>query len=358
MAWPVPAWVGPTLATSHSVRARLTASVSGSGFAVPLPLVSGTVTIDARSPARRQLKATVLADPDDPAVSPYTAEVRAEYGVVRVSGEVEWVPVGTFVITDADEAEPGVVSITAVDRWQRIMDARLERPVATSGDTVEAITALLQAADDRIVVDATGAPTGSHGSALWERDRGEAITNLARTIGALVYFDPMGVARIAPAPSLLAAPAWQINAGPGGVKVRARRALSRARTYNAAVVIGEPPDRAPVYGVARDGDEASLTRYGGPFGKRPRFLRSQLVLTQAQAQAAADAMLVRNIGRARAVSVETLPNPTLEAGDVVLVETVPGRYERHLLETWPLQLGLGTTLLGTRSTASEETEGE
>ena len=357
MAYPLPSWAVSQLGVSHPVGGRLSASINGSGFVVPLDLQGGSVKVDATSPAKRQLSAVVRAHPDDPAVSPLGAECLAEYAIIAPNGATLWVPVGTFVIATSHEADRGLVEIGAVDRWQRVVDARLEQPVATSGATAAAIATLLTGADYRITVDTSAAPSGTHGASLWERERTDAVLALARTIGADVRFDVEGQAVVRPAPSLTDQAAWQIGGGLGGAKVSSRRGTSRERTYNAVVVTGEPPDLPPVYAVARDTSPTSPTRWGGPFGKRTRFYSSQLITSTAQAQAAADAMLARVLGVARTVELEALPNPGLDAGDVIRVEVEPGVWQRHLVESFTLPLGVGTVSLATRSTA-EEAEGE
>lgn len=357
MSWPLEPQAAVLLNRSHGVTARVLASINGSAFVEPVQLASGSIAVDLSSPVRRSLSCEIVADVDDPSVDAFAAELRVEYGIVDdATARTWWVPVGTFVVSEAVEAGAGVVSVTAPDRWQRIIEARFEQPRTTSGDTVQAIVDLLTEADARIVVDTSRAPTGTHGTSLWERDRDEAITKLAQSIGAVVYFDPMGVAVIARAPALGDAPAWEIGGGDTGVKVSSRRGVSRARTYNAAAVIGEPQGKPPVYAVRRV--TSGPLRWGGPFGKRPRFLKSSLIATQAQADGAAAALLARVQGVARTLELESLPNPALDAGDVLAAEIEPGVWQRHIAESFTLPLGLGVMPIATRSDADEEIEGD
>ena len=358
MAWPLEPAAAALLARSHGVTARLLSSLNGSAFTLPVPLLpGGTVKVDAGSLVRRTLSCEVAMEYGDPRVDPLAAEVRAEYGIVAPSGATVWVPVGTFVITETKEAGRGRLSLSGNDRWQRVQDARLERPVTTSGNTVTALVNLLEGADARITVDASQAPGGSHGSSLWERSREDAIKELARSLGAEVFFDPEGVAVIRRLPLLGDTPAWQVSRGKGGTKISAARGTARGASYNAVVVIAEPQGAAPLYAVARV--TSGPLRWGGPFGRRPRFYRTSLVTTQGQAQAMADAMLSRVQGIARTLETESLPNPALDGGDVITVETDPGRWGRHLTQSFTLPLGLGSMLITTRSDAAEDdTDGE
>lgn len=351
MPWPLDPVAAALLRRDHTISARLLASVNGSAFVVPVPLLpGGSVQIDAGSAVRRTLSCEVVMPIDHPAVDALAAEIRAEYAVVSPSGVHYWTPVGTFVLTEVVETAFGRVRLTGADRWHRVNEAGLEQPVTTSGDTIAAITALLSDADPRITVDATGAPAGSHGSSLWDGERSDAVKTLAQSIGAVVYFDAEGVARIRPVPTLGDAIAWQVGRGAG--KVAGARGLSRAQTYNAVVVKGSPQGAAPVYAVARVA--AGPLRWGGPFGKKPRKFDTSLVSTPEQAQTMADAMLERVQGVARTLELSTLPNPALDAGDVLHVEVQPAVWQRHMYRTGTLPLGLGTTPISTRAEATDD----
>ncbi|HXH36906.1 MAG TPA: hypothetical protein VNJ54_21195, partial [Plantibacter sp.] len=336
--------------------ARLLASVNGSGFTYPVRLSEGSVQVSASSPMRRRGSVSIAAEVGAPEADPFRTEIRAEYGITRPNGTTYWVPVGTFVVTENDESGPGLLSLKLEDRWRRVVNARFLVPVTTSGNTVAAITSLLQGADGRItVVDETGLGT-THRPQLWERDRDKAILDLAKSIGAVVAFDPMGVARILPVGSLANPIAWRVYGGDGGVLVQARRGVSQGSTYNAASVLGEPPDLPPVRSVRTLTTAGSPIRYGGPFASRPRFYRSPLIVTQAQADVAADALLARITGVAKTVSADTAPHPGLDADDVIEVEVGPGVYQLHLVDEFTLPLGPGVTSLSTRTSVVEEGE--
>lgn len=347
------------LTRSHPVRGRILASVNGSSFTIPVDYENGAVQVTGTSPVRRTLQATVKATITDPVVNTLTTELRAEYGLVHHDGSTEWVPVGTFVVTDAQE-EAGGVQVTCYDRWSRVADARFTRPVVTSGNTAYAIGQLLQQADDRITYRDESGSGHSHRASVHERDRDRSVMDLARSIGCEVFFDPEGVAVLRPVPSLDQPVAWRVVGGEGGAIVRARRGHSRERTYNAFVAIGEQADGTPgVRAVALDSNPRSPTFYGGPFGRRPRFFASSLITSTAQAQVAANAGLRRYLGVARTLQVDGLPRPDLEPGSVIAVEVAPGVHERHLVDGYTLPLGPGGVQYATRAGAEYEAqEGE
>lgn len=363
MGYPMDERALSIVSRSHGVYGMLEGSVNGSPFSARFDIAGDSeVTVDGKSASRRKLKASVVADVTSPTVSPIQAEVRAWYVLVDdPSGREFPVPVGTFVVTSAVEASPGIVELTGEDRWRRVLDARFPRPVTTSGNTVAAITSLLTDADSRIevVVDPGVNTSAVHRSSLWERDRDKAITELARSIGATVFFDPMGVAHIAPMPTVTGTPYWTIATGRGGARLGRRRGINRERTYNAVSVVGDPGNgAAPVYGFASDDAAGSVTKYGGPFGKRTRFYRSSLISTTAQADATARSLLGSVRGVASTMQLETLAHPGLDAGDVVSVEVSEGVFGRFLVAGFGLPLGLGSLTIDAATDLTDDDEGE
>lgn len=347
MVYPMATRALSLLGRDHGVTVRILASVNGSSFLLPVELVEGSVAVDAKSPARRTLSCTVIADVGDAAVDPFASELRVEYGIVNpTSGQVYWTPVGTFVVTGAEDRGQGLVDVTGVDRWVRVKDARFERAVSTQGNTVTAIRNLLLEADSRIQVDTTAAPSGyTHRRMVWDRDRDEAVIELAASIGCIVWFDPLGVARVAPVAPLSSPPSWVVAGGEGGVKVRSTRGLTRDDTYNAVAVRGEPGGDAPaVHAVARDSSPSSRTRWGGPFGKKTRFYSSPTISTYAQAMAVAQSMLARAVGAAQSIALETIQHPGLDAGDVIQA-SLGSSYASLRVGSFSLTLGPGTTTI-------------
>lgn len=356
----LPSWAQTALLQSHSVSARVWASVDGSPFGIPLPLVGGSVKIDGTSNVKRELTCSVQAYVDDPAVDPISAELFVEYGIISGRNEV-WVPQGVFVPMRSRETQPGLVEIRANDRMQRIIDARPERPITTKGNTVAAIKSLVEGSDYRLTMtDLTGS-TATHSAALWEKDRAEAVQKLASSIGAQLVFDRNGNPVLQPVPTLPSISDrsdWRVLRGRGGAKISSVRERTRENTYNAVSVSGEPLDGgAPVIAVARDTTANSPTYWGGSFGKRTRYYATPLVKTTAQAQSVANAMLAKAIGVGVEVAVESLPNPALDYGDRIGIEVVDGVVQTQLLDGYTLPLGRGSTALSTRSAAELPQEG-
>lgn len=354
--YPVDPVILAQLGQSHGVIARLTASINRSGFSYPVDLDDGSVSIDGTRAVRRTLSATIRARITDPECDVFRTEIRAEYGIQLPSrNEPIWIPVGTFVLTDAEEADKGLISIKGEDRWRRVVNARFLQPTTTKGKHTLAIISLMQGADSRILCQDTTGSLAQHNTALWARDRDKAVRDLAKSIGAEVSFDPMGAAQIRPIPSLSSAASWFLGTGDGGVLISPRRARTQGNTYNAVVVEGETTEGTPaVRGVATVVDAESTLLFGGGFSQRPRFYRSSLVATQDQANQTAIAMLERVTGVSRTVKIESFVNPALEAGDVVSIEVSSGVWERHIVESFTVPLGLGSMNINTRTSNGEE----
>jgi hypothetical protein len=103
--------------------------------------------------------------------------------------------------------------------------------------------------------------------------------------------------------------------------------------YNAVVASGDGTDTVtPARGVAFDNNPSSPTYFSGPFGPVPRFYSSPFITTVGQAQSAASAILLQNLGLTYSVDFEAAPNPALQPYDPVLVTYPSGASETHILD--------------------------
>jgi hypothetical protein len=343
---------------SQNVTCRLRASINGSPFTYPVKLESGEVTVDSRSPIRRKLSAVIGASITDPECDTFQAEMRAEYGITMPGQETFWIPVGTFVVTEATTASPGKVEITGEDRWRRIANARFLRPVSTSGQHVLAIKSLIEGADSRISCTDYSGKTSTHRTSVHERDRDKAVLDLAKAIGVDVYMNVLGNAEIRVPHVLSDTAVLTVAGGDGGTLIDVKEGIKQGNTYNAVVVEGENASgEVSVRAEAKVTSAKSKLLFGGAFAQRPRFFRSTMISTQAQAQATANSMLAKVTGVSKTVSIEAFPLAMLEGGDPILLEVEDGRLEKHIVDSFNIPLSLGKMTLSTR-TPYEEPEGE
>jgi hypothetical protein len=124
------------------------------------------------------------------------------------------------------------------------------------------------------------------------------------------------------------------------------------------IVTGENRETGETWrAVARDTNPTSHTRYGGPFGKVPRFYYSPLIRSTAQAQATADTMLANSLSKKSGINFSTVPNPAYEVGDVIDLKLETGVTERHLITELSISLNASNALTA-RTYADSTTQEE
>lgn len=359
-----------TLAGSHravfEARALDTFQTGADPTGTVIGIISGDVTLDGTAAIRGTLQLETpgrfgqdgpLAFPrgQQQLLAPYGNEIFVRRGIDLGGGGILWSPLGYYRI-DAPEqpgASDGPIRISGSDRMATIVDSRLLDPRAYDpGTEVGAVfdDLVLEIYPAAVIVWDDNLDESTLGRQLVvEEDRYETLLELANALGKILYWDGSGQLRVeaAPDPDDIV---WQVNAGSAGVQVEAARRISREGVYNALVVTGEGPDEnSPVKAVAVDSNPSSPTRFGGPFGKIPRFFHSPILTTQGQAETAAAGMMRRAIGLPHNVDLTSVVNPSLLPFEAIRVRYKSGDRERHLVErvTIPLSASAGMSI-GTR----------
>jgi hypothetical protein len=347
-----------TLATSHSPYTEVQLH-RADGRVDVLPHLSGSVTATRGSAVRRTCTVTVpdvSLIPIRPAdqVAIYGAKLRILRGIRYPDGTTESVPLGYFRV-DRVEGDPdvGPVSISGSSLEAVVADDAFLAPYTTRGGTaaVTAITGLIQASIPGAVI-VNRASDATLGTTTWDAqgDRWAAVTACATAIGAEVYADADGVFVIAELPDIATTPpVWNVDAGVNSVLIGANRGYSRDGMYNVVVANGENTEDnvAPVSATAMDSDPTSPTYYLGPFGRVPKFYSSSTLVTFQQCTAAANLLLRNAVKPVATVSLETVPNPCLEPGDIIRATYGSGERELHQIQSLTIDLGLATTTLET-----------
>ncbi|MFE5828735.1 DUF5047 domain-containing protein [Streptomyces sp. NPDC056508] len=319
------------LTTSHQMAVRVDAYYDGSLTRGNLPIVDGSVTLDRGSAVRRSLSLTVA----DLSLLPWTAtdplavygqELVVSRGIPFPSG-TEWVPLGTFRIDEPSaDFRHGPITLTGKSAETSIQDDRFMVPTSTRGyaTCVDAITYLIrQTLPDAVITNATSDNRNpACAVAVWDAqgNRWDAVTQVARAMNAEIYCDASNAFIITDSPNPLTAPVvWDIAEGEGGTLMSAARTMSRSSVYNAVVASGENTagNNAPVSATAYDSDPLSPTRWGGPFGRVPKFYSSALLTTSGACLSAAQSMLFDATAPNIQTNVAASPNPALEPGDCV-----------------------------------------
>lgn len=325
------------------------------GYPNGLPITGGTVTVDSTQRIRRQLTCTI-GDPDlDPwLVSDLLSgmngvELYVSWGLVYPDGSIEWCPIGLFHIEETDIAVSGTHEISIAqssDRGGFVTDYRFtDATQSVVGATVSAeITRLLGLALPPGVANTTPAVSGNTTTVAplmtWtSSDRWAAISQLEDAIGVEAFFDASGYPTVKPVATLADTSVWLVDAGAQGVMIEGTRKTGRTQTYNAVVARGERLDgTTPVQAIVVDNDPTSRTYWSGPFGKRPRFFTSPLLLDSGAAAGAAGALLAKVTGWTKVLTLDGPGNPALEASDVITIGYPDGSTEKAIVDQFTIPL--------------------
>src|SRR5665647_1424695 len=240
------------LASPQQVTVRADVNKAGVRLFSGLPVLGGGVDVDAGSITRRRLsldlaprmatgtymdRPTLPSTPGDP-LGHYGQEITVQWGLTYPDGATEWVPLGVFRIDSAKGSilGDGAVRVVGVSREAFVADARFTAPyTASSPSCTSLIATLIHEVLPSVEVVVSASMDRRVPRTTWDEDRWGAITDLARSIAAIVYADPYGRFMIADAPTVNTPPVWTVAAGPGGVLVTADASSSRDRIYNRIV---------------------------------------------------------------------------------------------------------------------------
>lgn len=332
-----------------------------------IPVMSGKISSDRSANARHKLDAEILMDYPvgfRQPFNPYSTRCQVYYGVELGGRTIEYVPVGRFRIEDANQTNRNSLAITGSSLESYVVDDRFLTPrkPPTGSSTIATIIALIRETLPTAQFRVT-ATTDSRVLTVnpWEKERWNAISDLAESNNSEVYCDAQGVFVITDAPNINKPVVWSFNAGPNGVLVSYGRKTSRDGVFNVVVASGQSTDPAipPVWAAAYDADVNSPTYWLGDFGRVPRFYSSQFFYTEDQCFATAANLLVRSLIPNASIDFSATPNPCIEVGDVVEVRYDEiGLRELHLTQTRSMGLGRSspwslTTLMANAGSASE-----
>lgn len=315
-----------------------------------IPCTSGDVTFDVNSDVNGTLDFKTNLGWDY--IKPYGQEVYVERGVMYGNGIKEYVGLGYFRVNSVEQdrikggapnVQSGLLRITGEDRKANLRDGRLLAPIQFTANTAVAsvIDFLVQDVMPSAVTlyDTANWPGGTAYTTLLgadhiaDQDRLKFIEELVAAYGKICYFDYAGRFVVKDAPNPTGTPVYTIGAGLNGVLVQASREISRDGVYNAVVASGEATGTSgSVLGIAYDLTPGSPTFFGGGFGKVPRFFTSSFLVTDVQCANAAQKILDSNRGFPYSVSLGMVPNPALEAWDVVQIQYDEQLNEIHIID--------------------------
>lgn len=361
-------FLSTALYASHELVVRVEVLSSDVVVATLDTVLAGDVTLDATAAVRGRVDLVIVDDgslglvPTTPRdlLAPYGNELRVYRGLRYPSGLEELVSLGIFRIdeTAIDDTAAGMqIAIAGQDRACRVIDARFEEPFEIEqgtpvGAAIDEALGLTGFAIDHSTPDAVAPSTTTDTPYLIAEegaDRWQFCLDIARGAGLTLYFNGDGdlvldtIARTG-------APIATLAEGEDGVLVSAGRRWDRSGSFNAVIATGENTGEIlPARGVAYDLDPASPTYYYGPFGQVPRFYQSSFLVTDAQAQSAAESLLAKELGTTQRVSFGTFVNPALEPNDIVTItrERAGLSAETHIIDQITLPLTPDGVMTGT-----------
>ncbi|MFF4952279.1 DUF5047 domain-containing protein [Streptomyces chattanoogensis] len=326
------------------------------------------MSVDRGSDVRRSLSLTIANPSDFPTSETsrygiYGQQIYVERGIKYIDGTTEMVPLGTFVVTNVSgNIHTGPLSITAIGKEIILKRALFESATSTAG--YASASAFISTQIGLVIPGASyvnGSTSGSSAVATKTWDPGAeiwaALVEVANSVGAELFCDAAGTFRLVDVPDInMATPVWTVNTGEGGVMVSADMEVSADDVYNRVVASGENSEdnKPPVSAEAKITLSTDPLRYGGPFGKVSKTYSSSLITSTTQAQSTANALLRKYRAANRTVTLNTIPNPALDAGDCIRVKygsDAPIAAELHLVQSFtvPLTVDNGSFTIATVS---------
>ena len=261
----------------------------------------------------------------DGLLAPYGNMLRAWRGVSYADGtNFRWqVFVGRIQETKLNSN--GTCTVQAADFAADVLENRFVRPENATASN--AVTTEIQ----RLIVDGFSQAvfgtveqfTAPARTRTWQLDRGQALDELATSVGAFWYPRADGAFNLVRYPWTVAVPpvVTYSDSGPLGVVVTAEATRSRAGVFNSLSVTGERLNGDPaVYALAQDTNADSITYINGDFGRRHQLLRLQTPGSQGAAQGAANANLRRLVALVDAWTWSMPVDSALELGDTVQLD--------------------------------------
>lgn len=327
---------------SHAAPVRVLLSnrtVLGSGM-LELHPVDGEVKADSRQAVRRQLSMTLVDDgtlipgtgksltPRDPrldVLGPFSGSLIYAYRGIRTDSVDEMFPIGVFTptqVTVSDSGSGPQIVVDADDASSLLMRPWTEQYVIAGGsNTSSALEQLLRdKGARRLEIAPSSFQTGriTFGTVGTESNPWQDAIALAQAAGMDLGMTANGTIRARDFADPDDPAVLRLAAGPGGVIVDGPTQVTAqgAAVNRVAVNVQNTDAEVPLTGKAQAAAGSPLDP-AGPYGPNEASVDNSTILTQAQANAAAKAILSSVIGIN--IEVGVIPLPFLDVEDVVQV---------------------------------------
>lgn len=335
-----------TLATRCQVwhGGRVVAELAGA-------VTAGAVSAESDRPIMRNLTLTLVDETGvysrtdvGELLSPYDAEVVPWRGVVLPDGTPDWAPLGVFRLTSTSvqDSDSGLtVDLAGQDR-ALTYQTPLPGPVTiAAGTPVEkAVQALLSKVNGALRFEPwlTGRTVGP---LLYESDTQawDAALTLAESVGGWLYHDRLGTCVLAPYTS----PARRGLTRFADTLLSVSRGEDADNVHNMVIMQSADSGSGIVRVTAEDTDPDSPTYAKGAYGRRAITVTNPHLGTLAQAQEAAMARLIQELGRSQTVSFDCVPDVQVDPGDGAVIHRPRAGLLEHPVTVSGVQMPLGVS---------------
>lgn len=355
--WPDPDGVASRLTEHHRVRSTLILDES----TATIPVVEGSVQIDARRDVRRTCDLTLL-DLDGSlrsSITPYGAQARIVQSLLLDDGSSWTVPLGLFVLSSPEfsEEQGGVtVRVSGEDLSRIPARAGRTRPVAVAKtDTLTtAILALIRPSLPSVSVTTTDGLDPVVGVRLTYLESPEAnpwkeAVALAAGFGYDLFFDGVGVLIMRPFPGAVEAASPVLTLAPGPI-IEGTLSGGDEAAYSGVVAVGWSSTGAPLRAEVWDYDPSSPTYVYGAFGFVPYWFQVDTPTTYDALLRAAKGAFSSVSGATQSLQWTQIPNPGYDVWDVVQVrlDNLGVPLGPAVIDSVTIPLDLGTQQVRTR----------
>lgn len=323
--------------------------------------LEGSVTGDDQGYVRRTMSLTV-ANPDgiwtpvgEGSAFYWDKMVRVERGV-RIGGLDFYAPQGVFQI-DSPSTDRHTLSVSGSDRIDRATESEFTTPTSyvvgeRVGDVIRDILETAGVGSQFWSVDDGGSTLGAIRAYEIGDERLPAAMSLATAFSLEVFADANGYMIVQPKRDPMGLPsAWAFTEGSEATYMGISKRWSRDRFYNHVYVSNDTSDEDVTLLTA----EASVTdpsnplRIAGPMGDKLFKYVSSMITTQAQADAVAASLLWEHAIIEEEISLEHVPNPTIEVGDAVtIIDAMTRTDDKYAISNLTIPLGGGSASLSVK----------
>lgn len=258
------------------------------------------------------------ATSDDP-LSPEFAVAHIQAGIQYGDGSIEMFPLFVGRVDTAAINADGSVDFDCYDLAADVTAFPFEQPrTTTSGTVLDEMQAIILEALPQAVFGTNTVPDTPTPRLTWDDDRGQALDELAQSVGGRWYTlgDGSFVTRdfsYAPGPIVAT-----YTDGPRGMVTSATISRTRAGAFNEIIAISERTDGSdPVRVPARVQDPGNPLFFGGKYGKVAQLLKVNTPLSTTQAQILAQTQLSASSALRAQWDLQMVPDMTLEPGDTI-----------------------------------------